>query len=152
MQREYNWYHISARDLAPPYPATLTIPTSLPNLWVSLIMCVWGLNYSPSSVHLFPIFQRHIQFITWFVCFLFSNSSEQLVYFIIPAWVCNTPTHTRPILWGFHPAWGHPLLRNFLELFSDDIFHPEKSFIPWNSIGVGINNVPYTTQQVMKYS
>lgn len=122
--------YISARDLSPPYPAIVAALSGLPSLRVSLILCVWGLNYSPSSVHLLPIFQWHVQFVTWFVCFLFNSSSKQLVYFIIPTWICNIPVHTHPILWGFHPAKGCPLLCNFLELFSDDIFHPENLLFP----------------------
>lgn len=89
MQRDYHLYHISARDLPTPYPTTTATPSGLPDLEVSLILRVWGLNYSLSSMHLFPIFQRHFHIICVF--FFFNTSSDQLVYFIVLTCVYNTP-------------------------------------------------------------
>lgn len=117
----------------------LTQPLSgLPNLQVSIILSVLGLNYSPSSMHLVSILQRCFQFITLFVCFSFLTLL-QISWFILSSLLVYATLP--PVLWGFHPAYGHPLLCNFHELFSADIFHDpclqsRVTFILWSSIGV----------------
>lgn len=105
--------------LQPPYPATMATWPGWPNLEVSHISSVWRLNYSLSSIHLFPVLQRHFPFITLFVCFSFLTLL-QISWFILSSLLLYATLP--PVLWGVHPAYSHLLLCNFLELFSADIF------------------------------